>query len=61
MTDDSAANVPGADADGDSSVQNQGALSTPEKANADCQGGASRTAFLCPRLRRLPKWSLVFN
>jgi len=31
MTDDSAANVPGADADGDSSVQNQGALSTPEK------------------------------
>jgi hypothetical protein len=31
MTDDSAANVPGADADGDSSVQNQGSLSAPEK------------------------------
>ena len=29
MTDDSAANVP--DADGDDSVQNQGALSAPEK------------------------------
>lgn len=31
MTDDCAANVPGADADADSSVQNQGALSAPEK------------------------------
>jgi hypothetical protein len=31
MTDDSAANVPGADADGDSSLENQGALSAPEK------------------------------
>jgi hypothetical protein len=31
MSDDSPANVPGANADGDSSSENQGALSAPEK------------------------------
>ncbi len=31
MTDESSANVPGANADGDSSIENQGALSAPEK------------------------------
>lgn len=31
MTDDSAANVPGADAEGDPKAENQGALSAPEK------------------------------
>jgi hypothetical protein len=31
MSKNSSANVPGADADGDSSSQNQGALSAPEK------------------------------
>jgi hypothetical protein len=31
MTEDSSANVPGANADSDSSVENQGALSAPEK------------------------------
>jgi hypothetical protein len=31
MTDDSSANVPGADADADSSTENQGSLSAPEK------------------------------
>jgi hypothetical protein len=31
MTDDSSANVPGADAGGDNSVENQGSLSAPEK------------------------------
>jgi hypothetical protein len=31
MTDDSSANVPGADADADSSAENQGSLSAPEK------------------------------
>jgi hypothetical protein len=31
MSDDSSANVPGADADNDSSTENQGALSAPEK------------------------------
>jgi hypothetical protein len=30
-TDDSSANVPGANADGDDTVENQGALSAPEK------------------------------
>jgi hypothetical protein len=30
-TDKSSANVPGADAEGDSATQNQGALSAPEK------------------------------
>ena len=31
MTDESSANVPGANADGDSSTENQGSLSAPEK------------------------------
>jgi hypothetical protein len=31
MSDDSAANVPGASAEGDTSVENQGSLSAPEK------------------------------